>query len=647
MKVESASTESRRSVQFGPFTLDIPAGELHKNGSKIRIPEQPFQVLLLLLDRPGEVVTREELQQKLWPADTFVDFEHSINAAVKRLREALGDSADSPRFIETLPRRGYRFLCPINVAQADEAQTEIPPRPAWWRRPRLVVAFTVTAVLGALLVLNVAGLRARLFGRGEGEAIRSLAVLPLENLTGEADQEYLVDGIHDEFVTQMAQISSLDVTSRTSVLPYKHPKKPLPEIAREINVDGIVEGAVSRKGSRIHVSVQLIAADKDRHLWANSYDRELGDLQNLAPEVARAIAGRLNLKLTPLEQSLLSDRNPTSPEAYKLYLTGTYYGGKWMKDALGKAINYFQQALDLDPAYAPAWSAMGTAYERGGSPPGINLSREDRLLRAKDALERAVKLDPTLRAPHQALARIKVDEWDWAGATREFQRARELDPEFVPSVYMMFTGRFNEAIAAAQRQSRLNPLGYATQLTLGITYFKAGRFDESIAQLKKTISLDPANHMGHFELAWNYAQKGMHQEAIRECETSLALRQKREPNAFYVEGCGPVYAMAGRRREALEFANKLETAGEGPHRFIQIAHIYDALGDSDRALAYLSKAYAEREAKLPEQLYNPTISDRLRADPRFQELIRRTGIPWATFPLKRETQAVAVKATKK
>jgi tetratricopeptide (TPR) repeat protein len=329
----------------------------------------------------------------------------------------------------------------------------------------------------------------------------------------------------------------------------------------------------------------------------------------------------------------LASVKTVDPEVYKAYLKGRYYAGKWTNKDLWQAVRHFQEALDLDPTYAPAWAGIGTCYEYLGSfASGADLSRENARVRAKAALARAVELDPTLREPHQALGGMKLDEWDWEGATREFQRARELDPGFAPSRYLLRSGRFDDAVAAARRGAELNPLGYDTQLNLGLTYFMAGHFDESIAQLKKVILLDPGIHHAHYELAWSYAKKGEYKEATAECETSLAIVRKRQPETFAAQGCGWVDAMAGRRREALEIAHNLETMQAGDDRSIQLAHIYDALGDSNRALAFLSKAYEERADNLPNQWYTPLISDRLRADPRFQELIRRTGIPWATFP---------------
>ena len=627
----SEPTQAPPIIQFGSYTLDVLAEELHKNGTRIRLAGQPLKVLLLLLQRPGKVVKREELRQRLWPSDTFVDFESGLNNAVKKLRDVLSDSAETPRFVETLPRRGYRFICPLNGAAA-----HTPSSATWWRDHwRTAAVFgMLSACLSGLLTLNVTGVRERLFGMRGDFPIRSLAVLPLENLIGDTQQEYFVDGIHDELITEVAQIGSLRVISRTSVLRYKQQLKSLPEIARELDVDGVLEGAVQRSGDRIHLTVQLISARNDRHVWAQSYDRDLRELPALPGEIALTIAGQLKIHLTQREQDRLAGVKTVDPDVYKAYLKGRYYAGKWTNKDLWQAIRHFQEALDLDPTYAPAWAGIGACYEYLGSfASGADLSSADARIRAKAALARAVELDPTLREPHQALGRMKLADWDWEGGAREFQRAKDLDPTWQGgTVYLLKTGRFDEAAAAQRWETEIDPLGYDTQLVLGWTYFMAGRFDESIAQLKKVIQLDPGIHHAHYELAWNYAKKGMYEEATAQCETALAIVRKRQPEAFAAQGCGWVYAMAGRRREALEIAHNLEKQLAGDDTSIQLAHIYDALGDYNRALAFLSKAYEERADHLPNQWYTPMISDRLRAAPRFQELIRRTGIPWATFP---------------
>jgi TolB-like protein/DNA-binding winged helix-turn-helix (wHTH) protein/Tfp pilus assembly protein PilF len=609
-----------RTVRFGTFALDLRAGELRKNGHTIRLPEQPFQVLSLLLERAGEVVTRDELRQGLWPADTFVDFDHGLNNAIKKLRDVLDDSAESPRYIETLPKRGYRFICPVNGAEASAVAQTLPPMS--WGLKRWVLGLLAAALLlGALLMANIGGLRERLFGTSSRLPLASLAVLPLENLTGDAGQEYLVDGIHDELITQLAQISSLKVISRYSVVRIKQEKgKSLQEIARELGVDAVMEGTVQRTGDRIHLSVQVIRAQDDRHLWARSYDRELRDVARLPSDVARAMAGDLAIKVAAQEQAQLTLQRTVDPEVYKLYLKANYYLHQWKKDSLDKALEYYHQAIDLDPTYARAWSGLGSCYQ---SLSGYGDTKAA-VAKAKAALLKALELDDTLRTAHGNLAWIYMDAWDWKNAEKEFVRAAELDPSWRgPSLYFSRLGLFDEAIQAERDAVERNPLSFSQNLTLGWTYFMARRYDDAIPQLKRALQLDPNNRMPHYQLAWNYAKKGMFKEAIAECD---AYSQP-DPEVAAGDDCGWVYALAGRRTEALAFMERVQRKPKGgPGHIGQFARIYDALGDREMAIKLLYEKY---DKQLPFRGINlgPIYSDALRADPRFQELVRRSGFP--------------------
>ncbi len=319
---------------FGAFKADLRAGELLKNGRRIRLQEQPFQILAMLLERPGEVVTREELHRKLWPADTFVDFDHGLNNAINRLREALGDSPEAPRYIETLSRRGYRFIAPVEHGAAAPAvsapEIAAPPVavPATKRRPfgwTFFVPGALVILAAAFVLTNVGGWRQRLWRTSAPARIRSIAVLPLENLTGDPSQEYFAEGMTDALITNLAQIKALRVISRTSVMHYKGTRKPLPEIAKQLNVDAVVEGTVTRSGERVRIDAQLIEARTDRHLWAQSYERDLRDILALQSEVSRAIVKEIRIKLTAEEQAYLSAARPVNPEAYEAYLRGKYY----------------------------------------------------------------------------------------------------------------------------------------------------------------------------------------------------------------------------------------------------------------------------------------------------------------------------------
>lgn len=612
--MSSTDIAGRSPYRFSVFEVDCERGELRKNGVKLRLEGQPLLVLQALLERPGEIVSRDELKQKLWPADTFVDFESSINAAVKRVRQVLDDSADTPRFVETLPRRGYRFICPVN---GGSAHADARPRRSNRYGARFFLLMAGGAAAAILLGLNVGALRERLVGPPPTPKIRSLAVLPLENLTGDPDQEYLVDTLHDDLISHMSQIQSLRVISRTSVLPYKGQRTSLPEIARQLRVDGIIEGSVRQVGDRVRMNVQLIHAPADRHLWARDYDSR--EQQFVPADITLAIAHRLHLELTPQERERLQVRAPVSPEAHKLYLKASYFERKWTAESLAKAVELYQQALDLDPNHARAWVGLGTSYEALAQHRG----RDDYRGRAKAALLRGLELDDTQRVAHQALGRMALREWNWAAADEAFRRAQVADPAWPgPSLYFLALGRFDDAIRAQGEIAERNPLNPDDNLVLGWTYFLAGRYDDAILQLKRTMELDPGNRQPHYQLAWNYAMKGMHQEAVAECD---AYSQP-EPELAGGDNCGWVYAVAGRRERALAFLEHLKkrTSGGGEPRLV-MAQTYDALGDQETAIKLLYEAYEKRAPALFRLRVSGKYSQALRSDRRFQELLRRIG----------------------
>ena len=609
-------------VRFAVFEVDPRTGELRKNGVRVKLEGQPLQILTLLLERPGELVTREELQDKLWPAGTYVDFEHSINAAIKRLREALDDSAQTPRFIETLPRRGYRFIYPLNGAAHSAAPVPV-PAPVSWRRPWIAGS----AILGLLLIslaaavfTNALRMRERLFG--PPVAVTSVAVLPLENLTGDSAQDYFVDGLHDELITQLAQISSLKVISRYSVVRVNQAKgKSLSDMARELGVETVMEGTVQRFGDHIHLSVQLIRAQDDRHLWARSYDRALRDVPRLPGDVARAMAGDLRIPLAPQEQARIGGERPSDPEVYSLYLKARYFRQKATKPEVEKAEDYYRQAIDLDPTYAPAWAGLGGSYQwlsRYGD-------RENVRAKARAAFLKALQLDEALVVAHLGLGGVYLDDWDWQNAEKEFIRAEELDPAWRgPSLYFTRLGLFDDAVLVQRSGTERDPLDFGKSLILGWTYFMAGRYDEAISQQKKTIELDPNNRGPHYQLAWSYAKQGMFQQALAECDTY----SQSEPEVAAGDDCGWVYALAGQRAKALAFMERVrKKPNGGDEQLGQFARVYDALGDREQAMKLLFQRAGAPNWHGYGLKMTPLWSDALRADPRFQELVSRAGFP--------------------
>jgi TolB-like protein/DNA-binding winged helix-turn-helix (wHTH) protein/Tfp pilus assembly protein PilF len=649
MKNSEARPRLRR---FGVFEVDLRRGELRRQGLKVKLHGQPFQILAMLLERPGEPVTREEIREKLWPENTFVDFEHSINTAVKRLREALGDNTERPRYIETLPRRGYRFLGPVE-AVAPESSSGVPvavvsPPPTQvalsdevgargdrrhnWRRLALAAAVLV-GVVAALLALNVAGLRDRLLtavgGRGTLPLpkIESIAVLPLENLSNDPAQDYFADGMTDELITNLGKVGALRVISRTSVMRYKGTKKPLPEIARELKVDALVEGTVLRSGNRVRVTANLLEANADRHLWAETYERDLGDVLTLQSEVAQAITNEIQIKVTPQEQARLASARSVNPEAYQLYLKGRYYAGRATKEGLEKGVQYFNQAIATDPSCALAYDGLADDYWMADE---WTLSPRDAIPKAKEAAKKALELDDTLAEAHASLAVVNAFyDWDWAAAESEFKRSIELKPNYALAHeyygwYLAMIGRTNEGIAESERSVELDPLSPEANSYLGYVLWVAHRDSQAIEQLRKTTDLDPNYWFAYEVLGLAYERQGQFPEAIAEVQKAVRLAGTIAEPTF---GLARVYAVSGNRAEAQKLLDTLkERSKETYVSAYLIAVICAKLGERDQALAWLERAYQARSQFMILLRVDPSF-DSLCSDPRFQALLRRMNFP--------------------
>jgi len=622
---------SRRIVRFGPFEVDAQAGELHKQGHKTRLQEQPFQILLLLLERPGEVVTREELRQKLWSADTFVDFEAGLNTAVKKLRDALEDLADQPRFIETLPRRGYRFIFPV-VGEPIAADV---PQPAAWRRARWVVgSLGIVAMLGILLTANVGGLRERVLGARNVGPIDSVAVLPCKNLTGDPGQDFLADGLTDVLTTHLAQVKSLTVPSVTSSMYFKGEHKKLSEIARELRVQAMVEPSVQRSGrGGLLVNLQLIHVSTDRHLWARSYEVDPKNVQALLPAVAREILEAMNAQVTLEEKSRLSSSRETTPEANEAYLRGRYHFTKGTDADRAKAHEYFEKAIEKDPNFALAYASLAVLRAHGGFF-RAGAGPLEAHTQTREWARRALELDDTLAEAHAALAWIEMTDWNWMGAEQEFRRAIELNPNLpvARTWYAQFLScmrRFEESLAQAEIARRLDPVSPDTSVHSAEPYLNAGRVDEAIESYRKVLELEPNYHIAHHNLARAYIEKKMYQQAIEELEKAMALGG-RDPLSLGV--LAHAYGKAGRRQEALKLVNELLHPSKGervPLRALAIA--YSGLGDKDKAFAVLETAFERKGGALFELNSQPLYAP-LRSDPRFSDLARRIGLPPESLP---------------
>jgi serine/threonine-protein kinase len=487
---------------------------------------------------------------------------------------------------------------------------------------------TLAVVLALAVGLNVAKLRDRLLGVAAPPRIESLAVLPLENLSRDPEQEYFADGMTDALIAELGQIGSLRVISRTSAMRYKKTDKPLPQIARELNVDALIEGSVLRSGDRVRVTAQLIGAVPERHLWARSYERDLRDVLTLQSEVAQAIANEIRIKVTPQVQARLARARPVSPEAHEAYLKGLYYRNLRTEDGLKKSIDSLQQAIEKDPGYALAYVGLADSYSVLTSW-GLMAPREA-YPRAKAAALKALELDETLAEAHASLGVVSNEyDWDWVGAEKEFKRAIELNPGYAfarhaYAEYLSQMGRHNEAIAEIKRAQELDPLSLAINAIVGYVFFHARRYDEAIAQYRSTLELNAGFYPAHLFLGWAYEQQKLYDEAISEYRKAIALEQGSPRVAAYL-ALG--YAAAGKRTEALKIISNLRQLSK--QRYVSpygIAQVYTALGDFDQAFAWLEKAYEERPYELLYLKVDPR-NDPLRSDPRFQDLLRRMNFP--------------------
>ena len=630
--------------RFGVFDLDLRTGELHKHGLRIRLQEQPLQVLAILLENPGEVVTREELQKKLWPADTFVDFDHGLNKAINKIRDALGDSAESPRFVETIARRGYRFLAEVKAADAGSVPrqeiTPLPgPREEIRGRPDLVVAparakhhspapaWKIAALVLLLLMASLAAWKLR-SGNRPPPVIHSLAVLPLESLSNDASQDYFADGMTDELISDLGQISALRVISRTSVMAYKHARKPLPQIARELNVDAVVEGTVLRSGDQVRITAQLIDAAADKHLWSQSYEGELKDTLALQSKVAREIADQIQISLNPQERAALKNVKVVNPEAYEDYLKGRFFWSKRTADGLKVAQTYFGRAIDEDPKYAPAYSGLADTYALLGDWQYAVMTPKQAFPQAKAAAIKALELDDSLGEAHNSLA-FCLDGFDWnfEAAGTEFQRAIELNPSYATAHHwyawhLSLLGRNAEALAEMRKAESLDPLSLIINADLAELLVIAHSYDESIRQSLKVIEMDPDFALAHNQLGQAYLQKHMHQQAIAELQKAVQLSGG---SPTCIANLARAYAASGKNSEAANLLSDLKKRSNSTYSNApEIAAIYAALGDRDQAMNWLEKGYEERFN--PGVLLRPSF-DPLRSDPHFKDLVRRIGLP--------------------
>jgi TolB-like protein/DNA-binding winged helix-turn-helix (wHTH) protein/Tfp pilus assembly protein PilF len=627
-------------LRFGVFEADPRTGELTRHGRRLRLQEQPFRLLAMLLEKPGELVTREELRAKIWP-QTIVDFDHGLNKAISKIRDALGDSAENPRFIETVARRGYRFLADVAVVHDGHPEAAagelvghrdlgpLPPNDAGIspNRPPRALAWMLFGS-GLVLLLAIFWAWNLEISRNSPPRIRSLAVMPLENLSSDASQDYFADGMTDELITNLGQISALRVISRTSVMTYKGIRKPLAEIARELDVQAVVEGSVVRSGDHVRITAQLIRVPADERIWGGSYDGDLRDTLALQSEVAQAIAEQIKATLSRQEQAALEKSKAVNPQAYEAYLKGRYFWNKRTGDGLKKAINFFSRAIAQDPAYAEAYSGLADSYALAGDWEYGVLPPQEAFTQARAAATQALALDDSLGEAHTSLAfALDLYAWDWAAAEKEYKRAIELNPGYATThqwyaFHLLEMGRNSEGIFELRKAESLDPLSLIISADVADALCIAHLYDESVQQSKKTLEMDPDFAVAHYELGQAFEQKHMHDEAIAEFQRAIALSGH---TGAFDSNLAYAYAVSGRTEAALQIVQDLQARhDQNPSADANIALIYVGLGDRDQAMIWLNKAYEAR--------FNPSILlrpafDLLRSDARFKDLRRRIGLP--------------------
>ena len=610
-------------VHFGVFQLDLKARELHKAGVKIKLQEQPFRVLALLVERAGQVVTREELRQKVWPTDVYVAFDQGLNNAIKKVRDALGDSADSPRFIETLARHGYRFVAPVNG---------VPEHPS---KPRL--RFSLRTLRNtALTGLTAASLLAALaYWAWHGSVMRAkpasekviLAVLPFDNLSRDPDQEFFSDGLTEEMIAQLGKLNPerLTVIARGSVAKYKGSSLAANQIGKELHADYLIQGSVRRASDRVRITVQLIQVRDQTDLWAESYDRQLEDILVLQDSVTRTIANQIHITLSPGQQA--PSPRKLDPEAYDAYLKGRYYWNKRTADGMQKAVIYFQQAIDKDPAYGAAYS--GLADSNSGLTWHGFTSPAETLPKAMAAALKSIEIEPQSAEAHASLALVLHHMWDWTRAEAEFKRALQLDPHYANAHhwygdYLSVRGRHEEALLEARQALELDPLNLMIGTWLGLRYYLARKYGLAIEQGLNTVELDPNFAAAHLLLGETYVQKkGLHEKGLAELQRAASLSGN---SPLYVAQVAVAQASAGRKTEALRIVAQLQALSS--NRYVSpygIAQIYAALNDKEQTFKWLQIAYDDRSVWMAYLGVDP-VFDGFRSDQRFEDLLRRVHL---------------------
>lgn len=621
-------------MRFGQdFELDLRAYQVRRSGRVLKLERIPMELLLFLVEQRGELVTREQIVARIWGPGVFLDTDNSINGAIRKIRQVLKDDPEQPRFIQTIPGKGYRFIAPVSDREGEKLASPEPQLPPS-EHPIRKLARQRWLILAGIAIGLIAGLgwlhwfhsQARL--RPSGGRLM-LAVLPFENLTGDSGEEYFSDGLTEEMITQMGRLQPerMGVIARTTAMLYKNSRKGAPRICRELGLDYILEGSVRREADRVRITTQLIQCSDQTQVWADTSDRDLRDILSVQSDVARAIATQIQLTLTPQQQARLARGYPVDSQAFEAYLLGRYFWNRRTEEALKKAIEYFEQAIARDPGYALAYSGLSDSYNLlhfyGGLPP------ETIIPMARAAARKALELDDQLAEAHTSLAYVMHRfDWDWPAAEREYKRALELNPNYGTAhhwyaEYMIVRGRLPEALEQIRRAQQVDPLSLEINTDAGLPFYFARQYDRAIEQYRKVVEMDPTFAPAHFALRDACELEGMYPDAIREFRQAVALSGGSES---WVEPVARAFARSGPQGY---WKKRLDLALHGPKKLrgspAQIANLYVALADTERALEWLENAYQARDDELVWLAVEPW-HDSLRSDPRFQGLARRMGL---------------------
>ena len=650
-------------LRFRDFELDAAEFELRRAGHRVRLERKPLELLILLAEKRGTLVSREEIIQRVWGDDVYFDAERGVNNAVRKIRAALHDESGQPQFVETVVGKGYRFIAPLNVAGNEGSTGWVPVAPpsdvavalapraalpdvkkrpgiSWLRSFIFPAGSGLLAIIGitaVLLALNVQGWRHRLFVYAAKPRIQSLAVLPLANLSGDREQEYFADGLTQALITELGKASIPRVISRQSVMQYKGSKKPLQEIARELNVDAVLEGTVVRSGDRVRVTVRLDRVSPEGQLWASAYDRSARDILGLQDEIARAVTDEIQVKVTPQESARLASVRPVDPEAHDGYLRGRYILGlalahlseftdkrEYSDVDIRAAIGDFKHAIEIDPAYAMAYAGLADAYITQGNPVWGGHSPKEALFDAKKAATKALELDPSLPEAHFSLAQTLEYDWNWSEAEKEFKLALKLNPNYADAHleygrFLQAIGRNDEAMSEMNKAMEVDPFGIKTRVVVAWVTWASRQYELALQEFKSLG--DDAG------LVWTYRQKKMYPEALVAWERWKLDHpaQVRHPNALAT--LAGIYGLEGRKHEAEELIDELKKTAR--NQYVSgwfFAHAYIGIGQKNQAIAWLERAYEEHDQWMVYVASNPVL-DPLHSEPRFQALLRRMNFP--------------------